>query len=83
MAERTNGQTYGTAIILGEIDTTGVMVDALHPAVAARFGLLENRIDGAFTDAFFAHRTEIPHPQMIILGLEWEVGDICVNRVDT
>jgi hypothetical protein len=66
----TTRQTDGTAKILIEIIPAGSVVDALHPAIAARFGLLENRIDGAFTDASFAHRTEIPYPEMRMLGFD-------------
>ncbi len=66
----TTRQTDGTAKILIEIVPAGSVVDALHPAVAARLGQLENRIVGAFTDASFAHRTEIPYPEVCMLGFD-------------
>jgi hypothetical protein len=58
------------------------MINARHPDIASWTGFFVNRLNRATTNALFAHSAEVAYTQVLVLGLDGQVGDVSIDRVD-
>lgn len=86
VAEGTDHEADPAAVVSREVVAAGGVVDRLHPGVATRSGLREDRVHGARAHALLAHRAEVAHPEMFVPFAPRfqgrQIGDVGVDRID-